>query len=241
MISKIRAVLFIFVIYSFMALLGIIAAPYAMISRDKTYNMLKFYCRGVVFFARWIIGITVEIRGEPPKGHEIIVSKHQSFLDILVIFNAVPRPKFIMKREILYTPFIGFYAKRVGSAPVKRGAKGAAIKQMLASIEDDKGDPGQLVIFPQGTRVPPGDYKPYKIGAGALYTGLNKVCIPVATNVGVFWPKKFLNIRAGHAVVEFLPAVPAGKPIAEFMAEIEKTVESHSNRLMAEGGYRKQN
>jgi 1-acyl-sn-glycerol-3-phosphate acyltransferase len=239
MIAKIRAILFIFTIYLYMALLGTLAAPYAMISRNNTYNVLKFYCKSVFFFARWIVGIKVEIRGTPPEGGEIVVSKHQSFLDILMIFNALPRPKFIMKREILYTPFIGVYAKRVGSAPVKRGAKGAAIKQMLASIEQDKDDPGQLVIFPQGTRVLPGDYKPYKIGAGALYEGLKKDCIPAATNVGLFWPKNFVNIRSGRAVVEFLPVIPAGKPIANFMKEIEQTIETESDRLMAEGGSRK--
>lgn len=237
MIRMFRAILFIFLIYLWMAVLGILGAPFAIYSRDNTYRIMKLYCSGVFLIARLIVGIRVEIRGTPPTGGQIVVSKHQSFLDIMMIFRAVPRAKFIMKREILYTPIIGAYASRVGSAPVKRGAKGKAIKQMMQSIENDSADPGQLVIFPQGTRVPPGQQKKYKIGAGALYDGLHKPCIPAATNVGVFWPKNFLRIKSGLAVLEFLPEIPAGKPIEDFMTEIEDTIESHSNRLMAEAGF----
>lgn len=239
MIGKIRAVFFIFSIYFYMALLGTIAAPFAIFSRNATYFIMKLYCSGVFVMARLIVGIRVEVRGTPPSGGEIVVSKHQSFLDIMMIFKSVPRAKFIMKREILYTPIIGLYAKRIGSAPVQRGAKGKAIKQMMDAIEKDQHDPGQLIIFPQGTRVPPGGHLPYKIGAGVLYNGLEKPCIPAATNVGVFWPKKFLNIKPGLAVLEYLPEIPAGKPIKAFMTEIEDTIETASDALMAESGFTK--
>ena len=82
-----------------------------------------------------------------------------------------------------------------------------------------------------------GAVKPYKIGVGVLYSELGQDCVPAATNVGVFWPRHGILRKPGLAVVEFLPRVPAGRTVAEFMAAIEPLVEEASNRLMAEAGF----
>ena len=99
-------------------------------------------------------------------------------------------------------------------------------------------EPGQLIIYPQGTRVAPGATQPYKVGTGLLYEQLGQPCYPVATNVGVFWPKRGILRKPGLAVVEFLPPIAPGLPVPEFMARLEAEVETHSNRLMAEAGFK---
>jgi 1-acyl-sn-glycerol-3-phosphate acyltransferase len=177
------------------------------------------------------------VRGTPPAAEAVIAAKHQSFLDIILIFNAVPAGKFIMKRELIYTPFLGQYALKLGCVPVNRGKRGAAITKMKADVAKGAADPGQLIIYPQGTRVAPGVSKPYKVGTGLLYEQLGQPCYPVAANVGVFWPKRGILRHPGLAVVEFLPPIPAGKPIPAFMSELEAAVEIHSDRLMAEAGF----
>ncbi|MEY4304522.1 MAG: hypothetical protein RIT52_697, partial [Pseudomonadota bacterium] len=98
--------------------------------------------------------------------------------------------------------------------------------------------PGQLIIYPQGTRVAPGVAKPYKVGTGLLYDQLGQPCVPVGTNVGVFWPKRGILRKPGVAVVEFLPRIEPGLPVPAFMAKLEQEVEASSNRLMAEAGFR---
>ena len=70
------------------------------------------------FFLRLICGLRVEVRGEVPQGEVLVAAKHQSFLDILIIFEALPRAKFIMKKELRWAPFLGLYALRIGSTPV---------------------------------------------------------------------------------------------------------------------------
>jgi 1-acyl-sn-glycerol-3-phosphate acyltransferase len=121
--------------------------------------------------------------------------------------------------------------------PVDRGKRGAAIAKMLSEVKSGKQQGGQLIIYPQGTRVAPGVPRPYKVGTAALYEQLGQPCIPVAANVGVFWPRHGLLRKPGLAVVEFLPEIPPGLDRDSFMARLETEVETASNRLMAEAGF----
>jgi 1-acyl-sn-glycerol-3-phosphate acyltransferase len=192
----------------------------------------------VIFTARILCGLRCEVRGTPPSGECVIAAKHQSFLDIILIFHAVPAGKFIMKRELMYAPFLGQYALKIGCVPVNRGKRGAAVLKMKADVAAGAAEPGQLIIYPQGTRVAPGAKKPYKVGTGLLYDQLGQPCYPVATNVGIFWPKRGILRHPGLAVVEFLDPISPGLPVPEFMKRLESEVESHSDRLMAEAGFK---
>ena len=143
-----------------------------------------------------------------------------------------------MKRELIYAPFLGLYALRIGCIPVDRGKRGAAISKMKEAVAKGSGQPGQLIIYPQGTRVAPGAVVPYKVGAGLLYDQLGQPAVPVATNVGIFWPRHGILRKPGLAVVEFLPAIAPGEDPHSFMTRIETEIEAASDRLMAEAGFR---
>jgi 1-acyl-sn-glycerol-3-phosphate acyltransferase len=142
-----------------------------------------------------------------------------------------------MKREILWTPVIGLYARRLGCVPVARGKRGAAITKMVKDVEAGHVLPGQLIIYSQGTRLAPGVKAPYKIGTAVLYNQLQQECVPVATNAGVFWPRTGMLRKPGLAVVEFLPTIPVGLDKDAFMSVLEEVVEKRSNELMLEGGF----
>ena len=232
------SLVFVIQMYLAMAVLALVFAPWALFSRKGAYVAMHSYCAWVVFTARILCGLRSEVRGTPPDGECVIAAKHQSFLDIILIFHAVPRGKFIMKRELIYTPFLGQYALRIGCVPVNRGKRGAAITRMKADVAKGAAEPGQLIIYPQGTRVAPGEVKPYKVGTGLLYEQLDQPCVPVATNVGVYWPKRGILRKPGVAVVEFLPPIAPGLPVAEFMKRLQSEVETHSSRLMAEAGFK---
>lgn len=234
-----RSVLFIAQMYAMLAIMAVAFLPVALIGgRDAAVRVARLYCGWVVFTARWMIGLRSEVRGTPPKGDVLIAAKHQSFLDILLIFRAVPRGRFIMKKELVWTPFVGWYAWMIGCIPVDRGKRGAAIRAMLAEAADGRHRGGQLIIFSQGTRIAPGVKAPYKAGTAALYRDLGQPCVPAATNVGVFWPRRSMFRKPGLAVVEFLPEIAPGMETAQFMALLEDQVESASDRLMAEAGFR---
>ena len=231
------SLVFIVQMYLAMAVIAIVFAPWALFSRRGAYAAMHSYCRWVVFTARILCGLRCEVRGTPPATEALIAAKHQSFLDIILIFHAVPAGKFVMKAELMYAPFLGQYAKRIGCVPVDRGKRGAAITKMKADVAAGAAEPGQLIIYPQGTRVAPGARKPYKVGTGLLYEQIAQPCYPVATNVGVFWPKRGILRKPGLAVVEFLPPIDPGLPVSAFMGRLESDIETGSNRLMAEAGF----
>lgn len=237
MLQWTRSLIFVLQMYVMMLVIGLAFAPFALFSREAAYSACKTYCRWVIWTAKWMVGLHAEVRGTVPAQEVIIAAKHQSFLDILIIFNAIPRGKFIMKREILWTPIIGMYAKRIGCVPVNRGKRGAAIAKMVKDVARQFSDPGQLVIYAQGTRVAPGARKPYKIGSAVLYSELKQPCVPAATNVGVFWPRKGIMRKPGLAVVEFLEPIAPGLPKEAFMERLEEVVETRSDTLMREAGF----
>lgn len=233
-IRWVLSLIFVVQMYLAMAVLAVVFAPFALFSRTAAFMACHSFCAWTILTARLLCGLRSEVRGTPPTAEVVVAAKHQSFFDIILIFHAVPRGKFIMKRELMYAPFLGQYALRIGCVPVDRGKRGAAIARMKADVARGAASPGQLIIYPQGTRVPPGEKRPYKVGTGLLYDQLGQPCVPVATNVGLFWPKRGILRKPGVAVVEFLPLIPPGKAIPDFMATVEAQVETASDRLMAE-------
>jgi len=235
--QAVRSLVFILAMYLSMAVVALYFTPLALLTENGAFRGIHAYGNFVRWLARVIVGLKSEIRGTVPSDEVIIASKHQSFFDILLIVSAVPRPKFIMKKQLVHMPIVGFFARKTGCIPVDRGKRGTAVKQMVADVKAGRAKPGQLIIFPQGTRVAAGAHLPYKIGTGVLYRETGQTVIPAATNVGVFWKRHGIMRLPGTAVVEFLPAVEPGLEMADFMAELEVAVETTSNRLMAEAGF----
>lgn len=236
-VQWVRSLVFNLSMYVSMPVLALIYLPWAIFSPYGALAACHAYARYVIWTAGWMVGLKSEVRGTPPTEEALVAAKHQSFLDILMIFDAIPHGKFIMKAILLYAPILGQYAYRIGCIPVNRGKRGAAIAKMLADV--DKGDklPGQLVIYSQGTRLAPGVKKPYKIGTAVLYEQMGQTCYPVATNAGVFWPRRGVYRKPGVAVVEFLEPIPPGLPKEDFLAKLEAEVETASDRLLVEAGF----
>ncbi|KPP84045.1 MAG: 1-acyl-sn-glycerol-3-phosphate acyltransferase [Rhodobacteraceae bacterium HLUCCA08] len=236
-VQWLRSLAFVGLIYFMMLPVGLIYLPAALRSRDGAVAACHAWCRVVKALMPPMVGLRYQVRGTPPTGEVMIAAKHQSFLDIILIYSAVPRGKFIMKKELLRAPILGWYAKRIGCVPVDRGKRAEAIRQMVRDVRDGRADPGQLIIYPQGTRIAPGVKAPYKAGSGALYAEIDQPCVPVACNVGLFWPRKGILRKPGLAVVDFLDPIPSGLAVEPFMAQLEQAIEARSDALMAEAGF----
>jgi 1-acyl-sn-glycerol-3-phosphate acyltransferase len=235
----VRSLVFVTQMYLAMAVLALVFTPWAILDRAGAFAGIRTYCRYVRWSARWLVGLDSEVRGPVPVDEVMIAAKHQSFFDIILICSVVPRPKFIMKQELRFAPILGWYALRIGCVPVNRGQRGQAVRKMLADVAEGRSAPGQLIIYPQGTRVAPEAKVPYKVGTGLLYAEGGLTCVPAATNVGVFWPRSAITRKPGLAVVEFLPEIPPGLPVEIFMDRLSETVETASETLMAEAGWRR--
>lgn len=229
-----RAIAFTIIIYLIMGAMGLIALPSAIISRRAALGWCKRYCRVTLFLFRHICGTRYEIRGEVPHDDCIVAAKHQSFLDVIMLTLALPQPRFVMKRELLFIPVFGYFARRIGCVAIDRRAGGEAVRSMLAGLQDQPGEGGQVVIFPQGTRVAPGASAPYRGGVVKLYTSFDLPITLASANTGWFWPRRGFGHKPGLAVVEFLDRIPVGRTTTGLLQQIESEIEASSDSLARE-------
>ncbi|WP_323716827.1 lysophospholipid acyltransferase family protein [Paracoccus aminovorans] len=219
--------------------LGLWGLPQGLRGTEAANRVATVWLGQMLGAARVILGLRVEVRGTPPRGDCIVASKHQSFLDILALAQACPRRAFVMKREVLRVPIMGWFARKVGSVPIDRARGKEALKQIIAEVETAQSRPeglGQLIIYPEGTRTRPGQRLPYKHGAGTIQRATHLTIHPVAVNCGMFWPKRGIPIRGGVAVIEFLEPLPPGLRSSQVMDLLEQRIEAASARLFAEAG-----
>lgn len=235
-----RAVVYYLYIALATIVLGLWGLPLALRGTEAASRVASVWLGQMLGAARVILGLRVEVRGTPPTGDCIIASKHQSFLDILALAHACPRRAFVMKREVLRVPIMGWFARKVGSVPIDRGRGKEALKQIIAEVQQAQARPeglGQLIIYPEGTRTKPGQRLPYKHGAGTIQRATGLTIYPVAVNCGIFWPRRGIPIRGGVAVIEFLEPLPAGERSSLVMEVLENRIEPASERLfLAAGG-----
>ncbi len=231
----VRSLAYNLVFYITMGLAGVILAPVSLLYRRATLPMVRIWCVCMLCLLRWICGLRTEIRGHAPGGNCIVASKHQSFLDILMLVSVLDRPRFVMKQELRFAPVFGWYARRIGCIPVDRGAGRVAMEGMLSEIDRSRETLGQLVIYPQGTRVAPGARRSYRMGAAAATERTGLPCTLAATNAGLFWGRNRFLRRPGTAALEFLGTLPDGLPASELLAEMERRIEPASDALLMEG------
>ena len=231
------SLIFVAQMYLVLVVLMLVFTPVALVWRGASFFWMQAFCRWTRISARLLVGLHSEVRGTIPEGAVLIASKHQSFFDSILLFSVLDAPRFIMKKQLRYIPVAGWHALRIGCVPVDRGKRGQAIKAMVEAVAAGAQRPGQLIIYPQGTRIAPGVAAPYKIGAAALYAQLGQTCIPVGTNVGLFWPRHGILRKPGLAVIEFLPPIAPGLDTATFIADLETRVEASSNALMVQAGF----
>lgn len=229
-----RSLIYVGQIYFVMLLIGVFWMPWAIFSRRGAAHACKSWCHWALWSARWMVGLRHEVRGTPPSEPCFVAAKHQSFLDAALIFKSLPDGYFIMKHSLIFAPVLGVYGLRIGCIPVRRGRRAQAIRKMREDVAAGRRKGGQLIIYPQGTRIAPGEEAPYKVGAGVLYEQMEQPCVPVACNVGLFWPRTGIMRYPGTAVIEFLPPIAPGLSAAELTQELEQQIEPASDRLMEE-------
>ncbi|MDH5747702.1 MAG: 1-acyl-sn-glycerol-3-phosphate acyltransferase [Rhodospirillales bacterium] len=183
-----------------------------------------------------ILGLGIEIRGleNIPQGQVIIASKHQSAWDTTAFHQIFDDPAYVLKKELLKVPLWGTCAKKCGALIVDRAAGARALKQMVQDAKAALNRGQTIIIFPEGTRVPPGEKLTYHPGAAAMYINTGAPVVPVAVNSGLFWGRRSFLKHPGAITLEFLPAIEPGLDRRAFMARLENDVETATARLEEE-------
>lgn len=160
-----------------------------------------------------LVGIRILVTGTehlPRSGPALIASQHQSAFDTLVWLTLLPRPAYVLKQELLRLPLFGPMVRPAGQIPIDRAGGAAAIRVLLAEADRAIAEGRQIIIFPEGTRVPPGQVGRLHPGVAALarHTGLS--VIPVLTDSGRLWGRRGFRKRPGTIRIAIQPPCPAG-------------------------------
>lgn len=231
----IRSTLFAVAFYGATAVMSVLYLPLMALPRPVFRRLCFAWARMMVAMVKAVLGIRYELRGVEnlPDGPAIYASKHQSAWDVLIFNIIVPECAYVLKRELYKIPLWGWYVRRIGSVGVDRAAGARALKDMVAQTVALLDQGRSIVVFPQGTRTPVGERRPYLPGAAALYLGTDCPVIPVALNSGVFWPRRKFRKTPGVITVEFLPPIEAGLDRRAFLKRLEADIEGATRRLEA--------
>jgi 1-acyl-sn-glycerol-3-phosphate acyltransferase len=195
---------------------------------------VRFWARGLLVLLAAVCGLRHRVEGAEfvPRGPAIVAAKHQSAWETIALAAVLDRPVFILKKELLAVPLIGWHFRKSGNIPVDRTKGASALRAMIPQAQAAVAAGHQLIVFPEGTRVAVGESHPYQPGVAALYTRIEAPLIPVALNSGRFWGRRSAIKRPGTITLAFLPPVPEGLDRRTFMASLEAAIEGESRRLL---------
>jgi 1-acyl-sn-glycerol-3-phosphate acyltransferase len=232
----VRSILFVVLFFVTTTLFVVVGSPLLFAPRRWAMWALAVHARFELFLLKTIVGTKLEVRGHDklPRGPCLVASKHQSAWETFALIPMFRDPALLMKRELFWIPLHGWFSHKFQMIPVDRDKGPAALRRMLREAKKRIADGREIIIFPEGTRRPPGAPPDYKTGVILLYEALNVPCVPVALNSGVFWPRRSWRRVSGTIVVEFLDPIPPGLPKGEFLARLKDSIETASDRLLAE-------
>jgi len=228
--TALRSLLFLLWFALISVILSLIFVPVLLLPRGATVWLARLWARATFWGLKVFAGIDFEVRGTPPRGPVLVAAKHMSMWDTLALYLLLDRPGIVLKRELLYVPFFGWFVWKAAAIPIDRGAGASALRKMSHAARRVLAQGRPVLIFPEGTRKKPGAAPDYKPGVAGLYGQLEVPCIPVALNSGVYWTS--FTKYPGTIILEFLDPIPPGLKRAEFMALLEKRIETATAAIL---------
>lgn len=232
----IRSLIFHAAFYLWTTVLAIAGLPVLVLGRKGVQNYAKFWTGASLWLLEKICGTKVVWRGleHLPRCGCIIASKHQSALETLALTTKGADFSYILKRELTAIPIFGWYLKGAGQVAIDRAKRGQALPDLTRQVREAIAQGRQIIIFPEGTRKAAGAPAEYKTGVGHLYSETKAVCVPVALNTGLFWPRRSLSINPGTVTIAFLDPIETGLERQSFLSLLQNRIESATADLIAE-------
>ena len=227
--ALVRSALFAFVFYGWTVFAVLLSFPISLLGTKALRGWAHLWVGFHRWCAAWLLGIRSRVEGAIPTGPALVAVKHQSMYETFEIILMLNEPAVVLKRELIAIPLWGWVVRRYGVIPVDRAGGGKALRQMMRAAEEAIAEGRPIVIFPEGTRVPPGEAPPLHPGFAGLYRALKLPVTPVALDSGRLWPRHRFVKQAGIVTVRFGAPLPPGLP----RGEIEAAVHAQINQLEA--------
>jgi 1-acyl-sn-glycerol-3-phosphate acyltransferase len=219
----------------------LLTPPYALavlllapLPRRARWLLISGWSRTMLHLGRWLCGLRwrVEGRDRLPAGPAVILSKHQSAWETLAFQSIFPPQVNLLKRELLWIPFFGWGLALTSPIAIDRSKGRAALKTLARRGRERLAQGFWIVVYPEGTRVPPGERRKYQLGGAWLAVEAGVPVVPVAHNAGLLWPRHAFLKRAGLITVRIGPAIDTGgRSAKDVNAEAEEWIEAQQKTL----------
>ena len=223
MIASVRYAAFCILFYGGSALFVLATPLTAALGRRALLANVLSWLRWHRLVARMTLGITCRFENRPPPGQYLFAGKHHAMIETFELVLELGDPVVVLKRELARIPVWGWAARRYGMIVVDRDASATALRQMIRDAKAARAAGRQVLIFPEGTRVPMGAMPPLKSGFAGLYRALDLPVVPVAIDSGVVWPKHDPK-RSGVVTFRFGDPIPPGLPRAAIEAQVHAAI-----------------
>ncbi|HEX4647470.1 MAG TPA: lysophospholipid acyltransferase family protein [Steroidobacteraceae bacterium] len=200
----------------------------AVLPFPRRFAMARAYAATVLAVLRWTCGLDYRLEGAPlPAGCHVALWKHSSSWETIAMMVVFPRQVWVLKRELLWVPAVGLGVRLLHAIAIDRKAGHTAVAQVIEQGKQRLEEGDWVIIFPEGTRMAPGETRRYGVSGTLLAGEAGKLIVPVAHNAGFFWPRRGLLKKPGTVrVVIGEPVNPAGREVREVNEEIQAWVEA---------------
>ncbi|MCX7961719.1 MAG: 1-acyl-sn-glycerol-3-phosphate acyltransferase [Burkholderiales bacterium] len=213
------------------ALFALACAPLPALARNRA---IAYWTRIAVTLARVLLGIRYRVEGAErlPDRPAVVLAKHQSAYETLAFNQIFPPQVHVVKRELLWIPFFGWGLALMSPIAIDRARGVRALRQIARRGRERLAQGFWVIVFPEGTRVAPGERRRYRLGGAWLAVAAGAPVVPVAHNAGLVWPRRAFLKRAGTVTFRIGRPIPtAGRDPAEVNAEAERWIEAQQREL----------
>jgi 1-acyl-sn-glycerol-3-phosphate acyltransferase len=207
------------------AVLLLFTFPFPLKTR---WALVQLWVRFTLWWLTVSCGLRYEVQGAEhiTPGAAIVFSKHQSTWETIALQQIFPMQVWVAKRELMWIPFFGWGLILMQCILIRRGTGRAAVKQLVRQGKARLDEGIWIVIFPEGTRIPPGEKGRYRIGGAVLAEQSGYPIIPVAHNAGEYWPRRSFIKRPGVIQVQIGPPISSdGKSAQDILDEASTWIE----------------
>lgn len=204
------------------------------LSHKQRWALVQSWVNFILWWLKVTCRLTHEVQGEEHIGDHpgIVLAKHQSTWETVALQAIFPRQVWVAKRELMWIPVFGWGMALMKCIAIKRGTGRAAINQLITKGKARLDEGNWVVIFPEGTRIPPGKRGRYRIGGAALAEQSGYPIIPVAHNAGEYWPRRSFIKRPGVIQVRIGPPISSdGKTSQQILDEVASWIESRMDEI----------
>lgn len=239
MIAWLRSLFFNGAFYGWTLLCAILFLPFLAFPRSFVIKTTKIWIYGVVWICDHILGLHIKVVGKEKllTSPAIFAVKHQSTWETLIFHYFLTDSSIVLKKELVWIPFFGWYIKKLQMVPLSRSKKNGLkdLKNLLKEADQAIAQGRPIVIFPEGTRSNPGEKSTYHSGIASLYLHLKIPVVPIAHNAGLYWPRRKFIKHPGCITLELLEPIQPGLSRQEFMHVLENKIETKTNELIHKG------